>query len=71
MAQGAKPRQAGGARHPARPGTQTAAQRAAKSPDSVPQEPQQQAAPDPGPRPAVTAPIPDHTRPRTHAERNA
>jgi len=71
----AKPVQTGGARHPARPGTQTAAQRAAKSPDAPdglpPFAEPQQAAPEPGPRPTVTAPIPDHTRPRTHAERNA
>ena len=79
------PVQTGGARHPGRPGTQTAAQRAATSgslpaapdgpvfpADSVPFQPgPQYAAPAPGPRPTVTAPLPETTVPRTHAERNA
>ena len=60
-----------GARHPGRPETQTAAQRAGKSPDSVPPQPPQYAAPEPGARPTVTHPLPDDTTPRTHAERNA
>ena len=69
---GTAPVQTEGARHPARPATQTATQRAGKSGDGLPPfETPQSAAPEPGPRPTATAPLPDHTRPRTHAERNA
>ena len=72
----AGPVQTEGARHPGRPATQTAALGAAKSGGSVPPDyadgiPRSATAPPPGPRPAVTAPLPEHTRPRTHAERNA
>lgn len=62
------PVQTTGPRVPSRPATGTTAGR---SPNGQPPMSPDYQAPEPGPRPKVTAPIPDHTRPRTHEERNA